>query len=283
MERNRKTSLVYNTCAAALLALLGAFFMFLGLSRDFTPSLGYFEKGSLPAILLYATLTVGVGLGAFSWMYFHRTRPVQSSHEAPFCTKAAGAFLIAVLLWCSGEDLLHISRSLSHWGLVLIADLFALLFIASLACDMGPSSLRSGPLAAFSSFFPPFYTAAQLFLLYFDVTFATNSPIKIIYELMYIAFMFTFTARAGLLLQRKSIYPRYVFSLICAVVLGGTVSVSALLCIFTGIPGHHLSLSRILLSLSITVYALCQLFALATENTEKEAPTAENTKEEQYE
>lgn len=278
MERNRKASLVYITCAAALLALLGSFFMFLGLSSDFTPSLGYFATGSLPAILLYAALTAGVVLSAFSWIYLRRTQPKPSGHEAPACTKVAGVLLMVVLLWCTGDDLLHISRTLSHWGLVLTADLFALLFIVSLACDMGPISLRKGPLAAFSSFFPPFYTATQLFLLYFDVTFATNSPIKIIYQLMYIAFMLTFTARAGLLLERKSIFPRYIFSLICAAVLGGTVSVSALLCVFTGVSGHHLSLSRILLCFGITLYAFCQLFALATENTEKEEPVLD-TKE----
>ncbi len=271
MERNRKTSLVYITCAAVLLALLGAFFMFLGLSSDFAPSLGYFNKGSLPAILLYAALAVGVALGAFSWILFRRTQPTKADREEPICTKAAGFLLIAALLWCTVEDLLHISRTLSHWGLVLFADLFALLFIISLACDMGPGSLRKGPLAAFSSFFPPFYTAAQLFLLYFDETMATNSPIKIIYQLMYIAFMLTFTARAGLLLERKSIFPRYIFSLICAAVLGGAVSVSALLCTFTGTPGHHLSLSRILLGLAVALYAFCQLFTLSSENTEEKA------------
>ena len=92
MERNRKTSLVYITCAAALLALLGAFFMFLGLSRDFTPSLGYFEKGSLPAILLYATLTVGVGLGAFSWMYFHPHPAGAIQSRGPFLYQSCRCF-----------------------------------------------------------------------------------------------------------------------------------------------------------------------------------------------
>ncbi len=276
MERNKKTSLIYMICAATLLAFLGAFFMFIALSKDFSPSLGYFEKGSLSAILLYAVLACGVLLGFFSWIFFRSSKQITVRNAATVYTKTAEGFLIAALLWCTGEDLVHIHRTLPYWGLILFADLLALFFILFLGCSIGPESLRSGPLAAFSSFFPPLYAVTQLFLLYFDETVATNSPIKIIYQLMYIAFMLAFTAQTGLLLGHKSILPRYIFALICSAVLGGIVSVSALLCILTNTPGHNLSYARILFCCTVTVYAFCRLLSFALT---KDLPS-ENTKEE---
>ena len=263
-------------CAATLLAFLGAFLMFIALSKDFSPPLGYFSKDSLSAALLYAVLACGVLLGIFSWIYFRRSKQIVVSNAAPLYTQVAGGFLIAALLWCTGEDLMHMHRTSPYWGLILFADLLALFFIVFLGCSMGSQSLRSGPLSAFSSFFPPLYAVTQLFLLYFDETVATNSPIKIIYQLMYIAFMLAFTAQAGLLLEHTSIFPRYIFSFICSAVFGGVVSVSALLCILTNTPGHNLSYARILFCCAVTVYAFCRLLSFALI---KDTP-AGNTKEE---
>lgn len=280
METNKKTSLVYIACSAVFLALLGAFLMLLALASDFTPSLGYFNNGSVKAALLYAVLAAGVALGVFAWIFLRRIRLSDPALPMPIYTKAASMLLLAALLWHTGDDLLGIMRTAAgvpYWGLVLLSDLLALLFIVSLVCDMGPDKVRGGSLAAFSGFFPPFYAAAQLFLLYFDETIATNSPIKIIYQLMYIAFMLLFTAQTGLSLGRKTIFPRYVFTLICSISLGGTVSVSALLCSITGTQGHSLHLSQGFFCFAVTVYALCRLLSLAlstvqlTKPKEKEA------------
>lgn len=280
MEPNKKTSLLYVACAAILLALLGAFSMFVALASDFTPSLGYFSSGSIKAALLYITLAVGVALGIFAWIFLRRVRLSEPTLPTPVYTKTASVLLIAALLWHTGDDLLGIFRrgnTTSHWGLVLLCDLFALFFIVSLLCDMGTDDVRCGPLAAFSSFFPPLYTAGQLFLLYLDETVAINGHMKIIYQLMYIAFMLFFTAQTGLLLGRKTIFPRYIFCMVCTVVLGGTVSISALLCAIAGVQGHNLLPSQILLCFAVTAYALCRLISAAsasvrwTEAVEKEA------------
>ena len=106
---------------------------------------------------------------------------------------------------------------------------------------------------------------------------ALNSPVKVIYQLMYIAFMLLFTAQTGLLLGKGAIFPRYVFCLIAAAVLAGSVSISALLCVAAGVQGHTLSPAQILFSLAGSIYALCQLFSAAsaaaqwTEEEKKEA------------
>lgn len=280
METNKKSSLIYVACAAILLALLGAFSMFVALASDFTPSLGYFNSGSLKVALLYITLTAGVALGGFVWIFLRRVRLSEPMLPTPVYTKTASVLLLVALLWHTGDDLLSIfgAGSIpSHWGLVLFCDLFALLFIVSLLCDMGPDDVRRGSLAVFSAFFPPFYTAGQLFILYLDEKIAINSPVKMIYQLMYISFMLLFTAQTGLLLHRKTIFPRYVFCLVCSVVIGGTVSISALLCAITGVQGHNLQPAQILLCFAVTAYALCRLISAAsssvqwTEAVEKEA------------
>ncbi|MBS5724583.1 MAG: hypothetical protein KHW59_02245 [Clostridiales bacterium] len=280
METNKKSSLIYVACAAILLTLLGAFSMFVALSTDFTPSLGYFSTGSIKAALLYITLAAGVALGIFAWIFLRRVRLSDSMLPTPVYTKIVSVLLMAALLWHTGDDLVGIFRrgnTIAYWGLVLLCDLFALLFIVSLLCNMGADDVRRGPLSAFSSFFPPLYTAGQLFLLYLDETVAVNGHMKIIYQLMYISFMLLFTAQTGLLLGRKTIFPRYIFCMVCAVVLGGTISISALLCAITGIQGHNLLPSQILLCFAVTAYALCQLISASsasvrwTEAVKKEA------------
>ena len=280
MEAKKKTSLLYIACAAILLTLLGSFVMFLALSTDFTPALGYFTKGSLTAFLLYIVLAAGTLLGGIVWFCLRRCRLTEPSLPMPLYTRAASVLLIAALLWQAGDTLRSLFSAGGRaplWGLTLLCVLFSLFFILFLCCDMGPGRVRRGSLAAFCSFFPPLYTAGQLFLLYLDETVALNSPVKVIYQLMYIAFMLLFTAQTGLLLGKGAIFPRYVFCLIAAAVLAGSVSISALLCVAAGVQGHTLSPAQILFSLAGSIYALCQLFSAAsaaaqwTEEEKKEA------------
>ena len=97
MEAKKKTSLLYIACAAILLTLLGSFVMFLALSTDFTPALGYFAKGSLTAFLLYIVLAAGILLGGIVWFCLRRCRLTGTSLPMPLYTKAASVLLIAAL------------------------------------------------------------------------------------------------------------------------------------------------------------------------------------------
>ena len=244
METNKKSSLIYVACAAIFLALLGAFSMFVALASDFTPSLGYFSTGSIKAALLYITLTAGIALGIFVWIFLRRICLADASAlPMPIYTKVTSVLLMAALLWHTGDDLFGIFRTggnYPYWGLVLFCDLFSLLFIISLLCNMGPNDvlLHGSPSRFFQLFFPLFRPLGSYLFYIWVQTVATNSRMPIIYQLMYISFMLLFTAQTGLLLGRKTIFPRYVFCLVCTIVLGGTVSISALLCAVAGIQGQ---------------------------------------------
>lgn len=266
MVKNKKTILAYLLCGAVLVALLGAFCMFLAIVGDYSPELGYFDKGSIKAGVLYAVLVVGVILAAVSWFLFRKSVSDTSDTPTPVYTKIISIALIITLLWQTGTDLLRIPYDnplLPHWSLILVSDLLALLFIVYLICDNAPKKIRKGSLSACLGFFPPIYVATRLFIIYLDLTVAANSPVKILQQLMYISFMLFLTGAVGLSLRRGSIFPRYVFSLICTVAIGGTVSVSALLGLVTGTPGYNMESSQIAFCVIMTVYALCRLLTLA--------------------
>ena len=266
MVKNKKTILAYLLCGAVLVALLGAFCMFLAIVGDYSPELGYFDKGSIKAGVLYAVLAAGVILAAVSWFFFRKSVLDSSDIPAPVYTKIVSGALIITLLWQTGTDLLHIPHDnplLPHWSLILASDLLALLFIVYLICDSASKKIRQSPGTACLGFFPPIYAATRLFIIYLDLTAAANSPVKILQQLMYISFMLFLTGAAGLSLKRVSVFPRYVFSLVCTVAIGGTVSVSALLGLVTGTPGYNMEPSQIAFCVIMTVYALCRLLTLA--------------------
>ena len=275
MVKNKKTILAYLLCGAVLLAVLGAFCMSLAIVSDYSSKLGYFERGSVKAGLLYAVLAASVVLAAGSWLLFRKTVPERSRIPTPMYTKIVSGVLIIALLWHMGTTLLSLfhagtSSSQHYWGhplpywcLLLSSNIFALLFILYLICDIAPGKARNSSLAVCSSFFPPFYAAAQLFIIYFDENSATNSPVKIIYQLMYISFMLFLTATAGLSLGRKSVFCRYLFSLIFTVIIGGTVSISAILGLVTETPGYNMAPSQLACCFGMTAYALCRFLSLA--------------------
>lgn len=266
MVKNKKTILAYLLCGAVLVALLGAFCMFLAVVGDYSPELGYFEKGSVKAGVLYAVLTIGVILAAVSWFLFRKSAPENLDIPSPIYTKIVSIALILTLLWQTATDLLHIPHDnplLPHWSLILVSDLLALLFIVYLVCDSAPEKIRQSPLAACLGFFPPIYAATRLFIIYLDLTAAANSPVKILQQLMYISFMLFLTGAAGLSLKRGAVFPRYVFSLICTTAIGGALSVSAVLGLVTETPGYNMEPSQIAFCFIMTVYALCRLLTLA--------------------
>ncbi len=266
MVKNKKTILAYLLCGAVLIALLGAFCMFLAIVGDYSPELGYFDKGSVKAGVLYAMLLAGVILAAVSWFLFRKSALERSDIPTPVYTKIVSGALIIALLWQTGTDLLHIPHDnplLPHWSLILVSDLLALLFIVYLICDSTSKKIRQSSGTACLAFFPPIYAATRLFIIYLDLTAAANSPVKILQQLMYISFMLFLTGAAGLSLKRVSVFPRYVFSLICTIAVGGAVSVSALLGLVTGTPGYNMDPSQIAFCFIMTVYALCRLLTLA--------------------
>ena len=265
MVKNKKSILAYLLCGAVLVALLGAFCMFLAIVGDYSPELGYFDKGSVKAGVLYAVLTIGVILAAVSWFLFRKSIPENAGIPSPIYTTIVSAALILTLLWQTATDLLHVPSNnplLPHWSLILASDLLALVFILYLICDSAPKKIRQSPLAVCLSFFPPLYAATRLFIIYLDLTFAANSPVKVLYQLMYITFMLFLTGTAGLSLNRGSVFPRYVFSLICTIAISGAVSVSAVLGLVTGTPGYNMNPSQIAFCFIMTVYALCRLLTL---------------------
>lgn len=275
MVKNKKTVLAYFLCGAVLFAVLGAFCMFLALMSDYSPELGYFDKGSVKAGLLYAVLAAGVIFAAVSWLIFRKSALENTDIPAPMYTKIVSGVLIITLLWRVGTDFPHIfsagselpqyygGHPLPYWILFVASNLFALLFIASLVCSIASKRIRQRSLAVGLGFFQPLYAAVQLFIIYLDANTATNSPVKIIHQLTYISFMLFLTGAVGLSLGRSSSFPRYIFSLICTVIIGGTVSVSAILGLITDIPGVNMEPSQIVFCLAMTAYALCQLMTLA--------------------
>ena len=265
---NKEKTLTLSAMAgiAVLLAAVAAVCMTLALDGAFTPALGYFVKDAPAAAMLYCTFILSVVLGIAAWICFRTTRI--RSVPMPGFTKASAGLVLLTLLWRTAETFLQLWQSsasatvVAHKTLMISGAALGILFLLELICELFLPRAQNHPLVALSAFFPPFYIATQLFLLYFDENMATNGSVKILYQLMYVAFMLMYTAQAGLRLGRSKMLPRYLFCLCTATALGGGISASALACFVANIPGHRLTLSQTAFCLAVSLYALTLLLAL---------------------
>lgn len=263
---NKEKTLTLSALAgtAVLLAAVAAVCMTLALDGAFTPALGYFVKGAPTVALLYCAFLLSAVLGIAAWLCFRKNR-IAGGLPTPGFAKAPAVLVLFTLLWRTEESLLQLwqsSAAVAHKTLMIAGTVLGILFVLELICELFFSRSKESPLAALSTFFPPFYIATQLFLLYFDEDMATNGSVKIIYQLMYVAFMLMYTAQAGLLLGRGKMLPRYLCCLCIVASLGGGISASALSCFIANIPGHRLTLAQIAFCLAVSLYALVRLLAL---------------------
>lgn len=255
-----KNSFIFITAVVcAVLMLCGAFLMFFGISRDFDITLGYFTKGSVFAGFLYAVLALGAFGGVACYVKHRKTHidallPDGSAGAVLSCLFAVGVIFFTAL------DIADLTLSaptqyatISYISWILAIPTAAGAILRTLTGTNAPTGALS-----VTGFFTPLYFASLILTDYFDHSQAINSPVKIIYQIALISFMLMFTAEEGLLLGRKQLYPRYLFTLCCSTVIGGVFGLGGIALCAMGVPSP-VSVEAALLCFCTAVYGAGRL------------------------
>ena len=259
MKSNK--SLLYCTAAGIGAGALAAVMLFLGGKNEFESDIGYFVKGSVFAAVLYIALAVGCALGVLSWVLHRKqtlnNRVLPGTFMMPALSVLCGAAVIAltvsnILYYDSAApDKFAVIRYISY---LLSVPAAAALVMSAFSRGKAPSAL-----SCLLGFFTPLFFASKVLVDYFDHSTAVNSPVKIICQITYIAFMLLFTAEEGISLGRGRIYPRYLLTLFASVAFGFSAGLGGLILYFSGVS-FPISLEDSVLFLCTSLYASGRLF-----------------------
>lgn len=278
-------SLLCISVISIVLAVMGGVLMFFGGANDFDAAFGYFKTGSVYAAALYAVLAAGAVAGIIAWVINRKAVPQSRALPrtaampvfAVICGSAIAASAVsdAVSYMNSAPDDLAVIRYIS-WALAVPAAISVFLF--GIGGKKEPNAL-----SCLLGFFTPLYFASKVLADYFDRTTAVNSPVKIICQITFLAFMLLFTAEEGLSLGRKNIYPRYLFTLCAATVLGCAAGLGGFILYAAGYD-FPVSLENSFLCLCTALYAAarlisCRSFPTKAKTEAKVTETAEDAEE----
>ena len=276
--QNKK--LFISAVLSAALGIIGALLLAFGGAYEFDAPFGYFQTGSLYSVCLYAVLALGVILGLYLWISERKTaagaRLLPSCGAVPVISAVCGA---AVLLSTVYDFLDKAGRQPEQYAAVTyISWIFSIIAAISLFCTAFSGKKEPTALPCLLSFFPPLYFASLVLTDYFDRSVAVNSPVKVIIQITFIAFMLMLTAEAGINLGRAKVYPRYLFTLCAATVLGGAAGIGGLVLHFCKIS-FPISLMDSVLFTLFALYSAVRLFCTPAYYTVPAASVSEKESE----
>lgn len=224
---NRKTAIIFFAVTLAL-TLGTAALLVLALANEYDSALCHFSRSALFAPAVYIVLGVVCALGVALCIFSRKTEP-DFNKTAGIFESFTSAFSAILIICALVFDYIGHAESMksSAPALVWLYSAFAVLSGAALVMYAIFGSYKSTA-AKLLSLCPPLYCAAQTLILYFDKTIAVNGPIKILTQLAYVALMLMFVADAGIAVEKKGIYPRYMMFSVWACVMSGTISCAAL-------------------------------------------------------
>lgn len=246
MDRN-KTKIYCLFAVSIILMLFGAVSYFISFTKDFDADIGHFAAGSVFAPIMYVCMAAGALCGVAAWILFARRgtgdhitvgEPVSHIAVCAVCTVAIFADAIA--------DLVEYLRNgyTTAGAPAAIHYLFWVLGLVSGACMLVCALPKSYSIAerALAGFAAPLFLADKIMIQYFDTRIAVNSPAKLGPQVALICIMLALTAEVGLNVQRKHIFPRWLFTLCATVAVSGTVGIGMLAVIASGgtVPGENI-------------------------------------------
>ena len=172
-----------------------------------------------------------------------------------------------------------ISGSAMRLGMVhYLSMIFGVLGSAALVLFVFYGSYRTN-VSQVLSFCIPVYFVFETLIQYFDKTTAIDSPLKVLVQLAFVSYAVFTTFDSGVYLGKEKMLPKYVFSCMAAVVVGGTVSLATLVCQFVRPECFDISVVESCMSCAFFVLAAAKLhhiaFSIKPEKKEKPAELAQ--------
>lgn len=282
MKRNKTLTVYILGAFCAVAALFGALCIYLGAKTEYNPALGYFERDSVFAPALYVTLALCAAAAIAAWVLFARTKAADKPIPQKRNLTVVSFGLIGIVIAADFiEDIVYyfgtvtVKYAYMHYFMWILGAVAAAFMVI---CAVSGKS--NDPKHSIGYFTVPLFLAAKILIVYFDRSVAVNSPVKMLIHVSLICFMLMFTAEAGISLGRGNIFPRWIFTLVISLSIGGACGIGALAVNITGINFPGITVCDAAMITAFALYAALRLLcvnAMETEECVKKADTAEKT------
>ena len=268
--KNNKRSIIYIFGAVALLlAVVGGICLYLALAGQYDNAMGHFDTGSVLAYVVYVCIIAGAAVAVVPWIIFAKKSSVDVEFRGGIAYKiisylAAAAMLFDLYMKARGSLYGNAASGNLFFTVSLIFEFFTVAYLIA-APTLNKKGKKVTGIMSLFSFSPVIFCAFRVLYMYFDPTVAVNSPVKLFCQLSYITLMLVFCAETGLYLGRGNIYARYLFALISAISVCGTVAIGAAAAFVSGLEVNMLIDTDILLKLFLFLYCIVDLIAVSTD------------------
>lgn len=268
------------------LAALGFAFILIAALTEYDVSIGHFENNAIFAPLAYGACGLGIISAAVSAFLCRGNRLSRGKNAGVFLSfaSALSAILMLASVVLTFVDNISaaseaISGSAMRLGMVhYLSMIFGVLGSAALVLFVFYGSYRTN-VSQVLSFCIPVYFVFETLIQYFDKTTAIDSPLKVLVQLAFVSYAVFTTFDSGVYLGKEKMLPKYVFSCMAAVVVGGTVSLATLVCQFVRPECFDISVVESCMSCAFFVLAAAKLhhiaFSIKPEKKEKPAELAQ--------
>ncbi len=222
-----KTILIVLSAFALLAALGGAVLLFFAMEGDYDAAIKHFDFNSEYANYVLATALGGLALAIAG--FFLSSKKLSFARNGRGVTFPVTFVSILAGLMCAIHFWIGVRGGVPEEkpGLLLAELTFTVLSAVYFFLKAFGLTYKK-PALALTGLIPALMFAFKLLRLYFDNTDPLNAPLKLYTIVMYVSFMFYFTAEAGVDILRPKMSRKYAFSGIAAVSVGGMVSLSKL-------------------------------------------------------
>ena len=278
MKKDKKALIYIFGAVALLLAVVGGICLYLALAGQFDNEMGHFEKGSVLAAVVYICMIVGAAVGVAPWVIYSDRAAEDMEYRGGIAYKivsylAAAAMLFDLYFEARNSLYTNAQKGNLFFTVSLIFEFFTVAYLLA-SPTLNKKGKRVSGIMSLFSFSPVIFCAFRVLYMYFDPSVAVNSPVKLFCQLSYIALMLVFCAETGLSLGRGNIYARYIFTLLTAITVCGTVSIGAAAAFVSGIEVSMLIGTDILLKLFLFLYCIVELIAVAGIETREKIKVA---------
>lgn len=268
---NKKLLILVFGIIAVALAVIGSVLLVTAVGSEYDISIGHFAVDAVLAPVAFAVMAVGAVLGVVL-SFLVKGVSVDTSRGAglvlSFVSVFSGALILAAAVFGffdPGAVLAHKYQPLIYIaGVVGIAGALGTLIFAM-------SGSYKTKLAKGLSLCFPVYFILRVLILYFDTHDAVNGSVKVMTQLMFIAYALFATFDSGLYIGKK-VTGRYFFGCIAAVAVGAPVGIASVITQFTVADVFRFSVVDTCMVCGVAILAAVKLFhaamALKEDSTE---------------
>ena len=252
--------------AIAAASLAAAVLLYFAQTVGYDLTIRHFAKNSPYA--LGAAICIGIALlsAIAAGILRAKTGSITVANPLP----AVGAFFAACTAFLMLATFIVSIRALSTGIAVLkLVQLVLMALAAAYFFLTAAKDAKASGGFALLSLCPMLYAVLSLLLVYFDTSYAMNSPVKSYLLLVYISMALFFSAEARAVLRKPSPF-LYTFFASACLIFAGALGLSQIVIALHDTVGHGFSVLDCAVRITVALYAAVRLFTADSAPSEKE-------------